>query len=325
MSSVRSFIARRIVLYIALFFGVVIVTFILVHLAPGDPTYVLAGEVNDEKFVRAVREKFGLDRPLYEQLLIYLANVIRGDLGFSYLRSEPVSSLVLSRIPATFILVLSAMLIASLIGVLLGVVAAMRRGYLDSFISIASILGISIPYFWLGQMMIIAFSVNLGLFPTGGMVSVRGSYEGIYYYLDILHHLILPATTLAVFNIAYVTKITRGAIIHELAQDYIVTAKAIGIPYRSIVFRYALRGALIPITTFIGFNTGVLLVGAIVTETVFSWPGMGSLLYSSLKLRDYPTMLGIFIYGSLIIIAINFVIDLIYMILDPRVRRGVMQ
>ncbi len=325
MPSIRSFIIRRIVLYVALFFSVIVVTFVLVHMAPGDPTYVLAGEVSDEAFIKSIREKFGLDRPLYEQLVIYLANVIKGDLGYSYLRSEPVASLVLSRVPATLLLVLSAMVIASIFGILLGVIAAARRGFVDTFISLISLIGISIPYFWLGQIMILVFSVNLGLFPTGGMVSVRGSYEGIYYYMDILYHLFLPAITLAIFNIAYVSKITRGALINELAQDYIMTTRAIGMSERSIVFRYALRGALIPVTTFIGFNTGVLLIGAIVTETVFSWPGMGSLLYSSLKLRDYPVMLGVFIYGSLVIIMINFVVDLIYMVLDPRVRRGVSQ
>ncbi|MEM1610798.1 MAG: ABC transporter permease [Sulfolobales archaeon] len=323
MSAIRSFILRRAILYIALFFGVIVVTFILIHLAPGDPTYVLAGEVTDEKFIRSVREKFGLDKPLHEQLLIYIGNVLRGDLGYSYLRSEPVVSLIISRIPATFLLVFSAMAIASALGIFLGVLAASRKGAIDTFISITSIVGISIPYFWLGQIMLIAFAVYLGLFPTGGMTSVRGSYEGILYYIDILYHLFLPATTLAIFNIAYVTKITRGAIINELAQDYITTVRAIGMSEKKILYRYALRGALIPITTFIGFNTGVLLVGAIVTETVFSWPGMGSLLYSSLKLRDYPVMLGIFIYGSLIIIIANFIVDLLYMILDPRTRRGV--
>jgi len=323
MSSARSFIIRRAALYITLFFGVIVVTFILVHLAPGDPTYVLAGEVNDERFIRSIREKFGLDRPIHEQLVIYLGNIIRGDLGYSYLRSEPVVSLVLSRVPATFLLVFTAMAIASTLGILLGVLAATKRGPIDTAISTISILGVSIPYFWLGQIMLIVFSIYLGIFPTGGMVSVRGGYEGVAYYIDVLYHLFLPATTLAIFNIAYVTKITRGAVINELAQDYITTIRAVGIPERKVVYRYALRGALIPITTFIGFNTGVLLVGAIVTETVFSWPGMGSLLYSSLKLRDYPVMLGVFIYGSLIIIAVNFIVDLLYMVLDPRIRRGV--
>ncbi len=322
MSGARSFIVKRIALYVALFFTTVIVAFILVHITPGDPTYVLAGEVADEAFIKAVREKFGLDRPLYEQLAIYLLNVVRGDLGYSYLRSEPVVSLVLSRVPATVILVVTAMLMASILGILLGILAAIRRGFVDTLVSVISLVGVSIPYFWLGQIMLLVFSVNLGLFPTGGMVSVKGSYEGIYYYLDVLRHLFLPAMTLAIFNMAYVTKMTRGALVNELTQDYILTARAIGMSERSVVLRYALRGALIPITTFIGFNTGVLLISAIVTETVFSWPGMGSLLYSSLKLRDYPVMLGIFIYGSLIIIVISFVIDIIYMILDPRVRRG---
>lgn len=322
MSSIMSFIIRRAALYTALFFSVVVVSFILVHITPGDPTYVLAGEVADESFIKAVREKFGLDKPLYEQLAIYMFNVIRGDLGYSYLRSESVASLVFSRVPATFILVITAMTIASILGIFLGILAAIRRGFIDTLISVISLAGVSIPYFWLGQIMLLVFSVNLGLFPTGGMITVGSSYEGLQYYIDILRHLFLPALTLAIFNMAYVTKITRGALLNELIQDYILTLKAVGMSERRIVFGYALRGALISVTTFIGFNTGVLLISAIVTETVFSWPGMGSLLYSSLKLRDYPVMLGIFVYGSLIIIAISFVIDLIYMILDPRIRRG---
>lgn len=322
MPSPLGYLARRAALYAVLFFSAVILAFVLVHLAPGDPTYVLAGNVNDESFIRSVREKFGLDRPLHEQLLIYLYNVLRGDLGYSYFRSEPVSSLILSRVPATLLLVFTSMAMASALGILLGLAAASRRGSLDVAISVVSLIGISVPYFWLGMVMLLTFAVWLNAFPIGGMTSIRGSFQGIWHYLDVLHHLFLPATTLAIFNMTYVAKITRNNLVEELTRDYITTLRAIGFAERSIVARAALRNALIPIATFIGFNTGVLLTGAIVTETIFSWPGMGSLLFSSIKLRDYPVVLGIFIYSSLIIIAISFTMDLVYMYLDPRIRRG---
>jgi len=323
MTPIMTFLARRILSYTLLVLMVITFSFIIVHMAPGDPSYVLAGEIADESFIKAVRERFGLDKPLYEQFLIYMYNVLRGDLGYSYLRGEPVVTLIVSRLPATLLLVLSAMLIASILGIILGALAAVKRGLIDATISILVVLGVSIPYFWLGQIMLLVFSIKLGLFPTSGMVDVRKTEAGLYYYLDILRHLTLPALTLAIFNLAYIAKISRGAFIEELTQDYTYVARALGFSERRIVLRYVLKGALIPVITFIGFNSGTLLVGAIVTETVYSWPGMGSLLYSSLKLRDYPVILGIFVYGSLIIIAISLIIDFLYMLLDPRIRRSV--
>jgi peptide/nickel transport system permease protein len=299
---------------------VIIVTFLLVRLAPGDPTYILVGEVGDESFVRAARERLGLDKPLYEQFVIYISNVFRGDLGYSYLRSEPVAKLIVERIPATLLLVLTAMFISALVGVIVGTIAAARRGAADLTLSTLSIIGISIPYFWLGQIILIIFAVWVGVFPLGGMVSVGYEYQGLQYFIDVIYHLTLPAMTLAIFNIAFTTKITRGSVLEALTQDYILTARAKGIPESRVVFRHALRNALMPVVTYTGFNTGVLLVGAILTETVFAWPGMGSLLYDSIRLRDYPVVLGIFIYGSIIVILANLVVDILYGILDPRIR-----
>jgi peptide/nickel transport system permease protein len=300
--------------------AVIIVTFLLVRLAPGDPTYILVGEVGDESFVRAARERLGLDKPLYEQFVIYISNVFRGDLGYSYLRSEPVAKLIVERIPATLLLVLTAMFMSALIGIIVGTIAAAKRGAADLTLSTLSIVGISIPYFWLAQIILIIFAVWLGVFPLGGMVSVGHEYQGLQYFIDVVYHLTLPAMTLAIFNIAFTTKITRGSVQEALTQDYILTARAKGIPESRVVFRHALRNALIPVVTYTGFNTGVLLVGAILTETVFAWPGMGSLLYDSIRLRDYPVVLGIFIYGSIIVVLANLLVDILYGILDPRIR-----
>ena len=320
MSPLLVFIIRRLIQYIPMILVVIIVTFLLVRLAPGDPTYILVGEVGDESFVRAARERLGLDKPLYEQFIIYISNVFRGDLGYSYLRSESVAKLIVERIPATLLLVLTAMFISALIGILVGTIAAAKRGVVDLTLSTLSIIGISIPYFWLGQIILIVFAVWLGVFPLGGMVSVGYEYQGLQYFIDVVYHLTLPAMTLAIFNIAFTTKITRGSVLEALTQDYILTARAKGIPESRVVFRHALRNALIPVVTYTGFNTGVLLVGAILTETVFAWPGMGSLLYDSIRLRDYPVVLGIFIYGSIIVILANLVVDILYGILDPRIR-----
>ncbi|MCL7384171.1 MAG: ABC transporter permease [Thaumarchaeota archaeon] len=306
--------------YIPMILAVIIVTFLLVRLAPGDPTYILVGEVGDESFVRAARERLGLDKPLYEQFVIYISNVFRGDLGYSYLRSESVAKLIVERIPATLLLVLTAMFISALIGIIAGTIAAAKKGAADLTLSTLSIVGISIPYFWLGQIILIIFAVWLGVFPLGGMISVGHEYQGLQYFIDVIYHLTLPAMTLAIFNIAFTTKITRGSVLEALTQDYILTARAKGIPESRVVFRHALRNALIPVVTYTGFNTGVLLVGAILTETVFAWPGMGSLLYDSIRLRDYPVVLGIFIYGSMIVILANLLVDILYGILDPRIR-----
>lgn len=320
MSPLIAFIIRRLIQYIPMVLAVIIITFILVRMAPGDPTYILVGEVGDESFVQAARERLGLNKPLHEQFIIYLSNVFRGDLGYSYLRSEPVSKLILDRVPATLILVLTAMFISTVIGVIVGTISAAKKGAVDISLSLLTLFGISIPYFWLGQIMLIIFSVYLGFFPLGGMISVGADYQGAYYILDVIYHLFLPALTLAIFNIAFTTKITRGSVLEALTQDYIITARSKGIPERRVIFRHALRNALIPVITYTGFNTSVLLVGAILTETVFAWPGMGSLLYDSIRLRDYPVVLGIFIYGSIIVIIANLIVDILYGILDPRIR-----
>jgi peptide/nickel transport system permease protein len=212
------------------------------------------------------------------------------------------------------------MLFSALVGIILGVISAARRGIVDLSLSLLSLIGISIPYFWLGQIILIVFAIMLGLFPVGGSISVEMNYQGFHHLLDVLHHLALPAMTLAAFNIAYTTKISRGSMLEALTQDYIITARSKGLPERAVVFKHALRNALIPVVTYTGLNTGALLVGAIVTETIFSWPGMGSLLYDSLRLRDYPVMLGVFIYGSMMVIMANLIVDILYGILDPRIR-----
>ena len=226
----------------------------------------------------------------------------------------------MERIPATMILVITGMTLAVIIGIPIGIILAIRRDVIGTLLSFLSLLGVSTPYFWLGQMLLIIFALILGLFPVGGMIDVKAGHQGLDYFLDLLHHLTLPAVTLAIFNIAYIARITRASLIEALNQNYIVTARAKGLSERTVLLKHALRNALLPVTTYTGLTIGVLLVGAILTETIYSWPGMGLLLYEALRLRDYPVVLGVFIYGSIIVIVANLIVDILYAILDPRIR-----
>lgn len=316
----RSFLIKRIVRSVALLFLVVIISFILIHAAPGDPTYILVGEITDEEFIRSMRAKFGLDKPLHEQLVIYISNLIRGDLGYSYHKAQPVASLIIGRIPATLLLVSTAIILAVLIGIILGVISSTRRGASDVIISLISLTGVSIPTFWIGMILLLIFAVRLDLFPVGGMIDVRADYQGFAYLWDVGRHLILPAITLAIFNIAYITKLTRTSMLEALTEDFITTARSKGLSERTVIIKHALRNALLPIVTYTGLTVGTLLSGAILTETVFSWPGMGSLLYDALRLRDYLLMMGIFIYSAVMVILANVIVDVLYGILDPRIR-----
>jgi peptide/nickel transport system permease protein len=302
-------------------FIVIIINFIVIHLAPGNPVYVLAGQVPSQEFLNALEAKFGLDKPLHVQLGIYLWSVLHGDLGYSYLRSESVTSLIFERFPATLLLIFTAMIIALLTGIFLGVVASRKPYSLsDGLATSVGSLGVSIPTFWLGQILLILFAVYIQLFPVGGMRTLVGNMTAAESVLDILHHLCLPAITLAMFHLAFITRLTRSSMREILDEDFMVTARSKGLGDRAILYRHALRNALLPVVTYAGLNTGVLFAGAILTETVFSWPGMGTLLYQSLQLRDYPVILGIFVMVSVAVIAANLMVDILYLILDPRIR-----
>jgi len=321
MSSIFRLVARRIMLAIPLIFVVITINFIIVHTAPGDPTYILLGEAATKEFVEAVRARFGLDKPLYMQYLLYVSRVVQGDLGYSILRAQSVDSLIMERLPATLLLIFSAMCISVLLGIFLGVTASKKPYSLrDNLATGIALFGVSTPTFWLGQMLLIAFAIYAGLFPTTGLRTLRTEMLGFGYVLDVLHHLILPAITLAAFHLAFITRLTRASMLEVLGQDFIVTARAKGLDDTAVTYRHGLRNALLPVTTYTGLSIGLLFAGAIMTETVFAWPGMGSLLYDSLRLRDYPVLLGIFIFVSVMVIVSNLVVDVLYGFLDPRIR-----
>jgi len=321
MSSVIRLVARRIMLAIPLIFVVITINFIIVHTAPGDPTYILLGETATKEFVDAMRAKFGLDKPLYMQYVIYLSHVVQGDLGYSLLKSESVGALIMERLPATLLLIFSAMCISVLVGVFLGVTASKKPYSLkDNLATGVALFGVSTPTFWLGQMLLIAFAIYLGLFPVSGMKTLRIELTGLENVFDIVQHLVLPAVTLAAFHLAFITRLTRASMLEVLGQDFIITARSKGLDDRAVTYRHGLRNALLPVTTYVGLSIGILFAGAILTETVFGWPGMGSLLYDSLRSRDYPVLMGVFIFVSVMVIVSNLIVDILYGFLDPRIR-----
>ena len=316
-----AYVVRRLLQAVPLLLGVLVVTVTMIHIAPGDPVYILAGDGGDEEYYARMRAYYGLDRPLYEQLVRYLGAALRGDFGYSFSYQQPALQVVLERIPATLLLMLTALAISTGVGLLLGIIAATRpRTPLDYGITGTILAFDAMPVFWLGQLLVILFAVWLGWFPVQGMVSLRESYTGLRLVLDVLHHLILPALALALVQIALITRLTRTSLRETLSEDYVRTARARGMPERIVVFRHALRNALLPVVTVVGGQFGAMLTGAVLTETIFAWPGLGRLLLDATLNRDYPVLMAMFIVVSVSVILANLLTDLAYTLLDPRVR-----
>jgi peptide/nickel transport system permease protein len=268
-----------------------------------------------------MRARFGLDRPLPEQLGRYVLNVAQGDFGYSFAYRQPVFQVILSRVPATVLLALSGLAVATLLGLWLGTLAARHASTpLDHLISAGTLVGYSMPAFWLGQVLLILFAGGLGLFPVQGMTTARGGYSGLWYALDVLWHLVLPATTLGLLQLALVTRLTRTGLLEVLAEDFVRTARAKGLPPRVVLYGHALRNALLPVVTVVGGHVGTLLAGAVLTEIIFAWPGLGRLLYDATLARDYPLLMAIFLLVSASVVVVNLLTDLTYTALDPRVR-----
>jgi len=298
---------RRLLIAIPTLFGVVLLVFLMVRLAPGDPAVLLAGEFATPETLRAIRERYGLDRPLPEQFLLYLGALLRGDLGESARSRRPVLEELKTYFPNTVELAVAAILVALLTGIPLGILAALRPGSgLDLGVMTLALLGVSMPVFWFGLLAILIFSVNLGWFPVAG----KGT----------LAHLVLPAVTLGVNATALLARMTRGTLLEVLSQDYIRTARAKGLRERVVVFKHALRNAMIPVVTVAGLEFGSLLAGAVITETIFAWPGLGQLLVGSILARDYPVVQGAVLLVATSFILVNLLVDLLYAWIDPRVR-----
>ena len=316
------FVLRRLGKAAVVLFGIVVLNFVLIRLVPGDPALVIAGESGaaDEKYMADLRRDFGLDRPVWDQLVIYVGNVARGDLGYSHRQKERVSRLILERVPQTVLLTGTALLLAISLGVTLGALAASRVGsWADSLITVLALVVYATPSFWIGLMFVLLFSLQLGWLPAFGYESVGARLTGLAALADHARHLVLPATTLGLFFVAIYARLTRAAMLEVAQMDFVRTARAKGLPEKQVARRHVLRNALLPIVTFAGLQAGTLVGGSILIETVFAWPGIGRLAFEAVGARDYNLLLGVFITTSVLVIAFNLLTDLAYTIVDPRI------
>ncbi|HEX2520696.1 MAG TPA: nickel ABC transporter permease [Terriglobia bacterium] len=303
----RGFLLRRLLLTVPVLFGVVTLVFSFIHLVPGDPVQIMLGEGAQAVDVEQLRHKLGLDQPILTQYGSYLKDLLRGDLGVSFRFGEPVTQIILSRYPATMQLACLALAVGILIAVPAGVLAATRPGsWLDRTITSVTLLGISLPNFVLGPLAIIVFSILLGWLPVSGRLGPA--------------HYVLPAATLGAALSAILTRMVRAGMIEELQEEYVKTARAKGLPESKVLLKHALKNSLIPVVTVIGLQFGTLLAGAIITETIFSWPGIGRLTIQAINSRDYPLVQGCILMIASTYVAVNLLTDLVYGFLDPRIK-----
>jgi peptide/nickel transport system permease protein len=314
---VRSYLARRLLLLVPVLVGVSVVVFLVLHLSPGDPAEIMLGSQATQEDLARLRRELGLTEPLHVQYLHWVAHVARGDLGRSLWMKRPVLDEVLNRYKATLVLTASGLLLSTLGGIALGVTSAVRpHSFLDRMSAVTSLFGASMPVFWLGIVLMVVFSLWLGWLPASGMWAPYG--EG--GLRDLLAHLVLPAVTLAAASLTIIARLTRSAMLEILSQDYIRTARAKGLVEQRVVFRHGLKNALIPIVTVVGVQAGYLLGGAVLTETVFAWPGVGLLMVQGILARDFPLVQGCVLVIALTFVLINLAVDLLYAWLDPRIQ-----
>lgn len=329
------YIARRLVLTIPILIGVSIIAFLFVHALPGSPADALLGERGTPEQERQIERELGLDRPLYVQYLRYMRNLVQGDFGTSVRTRRPVSEELSQRFPATFELGVTAMLFAAAIGIPLGFIAAKRyQGVLDNTSLVASLIGISFPVFFLALILKYIFALKLGWFPTIGRLDVtRDLNTPTNFYLidalffgdleavvDVLKHLFLPALALCTIPLAIVSRITRAAVLDVTSEDYVRTARAKGLDPGIVDRRHILRNALLPVVTVMGLQTGLLLIGAALTETVFAFPGVGSWMVDAIRFRDYSVLQSGVIFFAFVIVMVNLIVDVSYAFLNPRIR-----
>jgi len=328
------YIAKRLLMLIPVLLGTSIIAFSLIHLAPGDPARTMAGEHASQRTINAIREKYGLDKPLYIQYGIWLNRALHGDMGRSIVSNEYVTKEILDRFPNTFELTFFAMILAIAIGTMAGIISASKQySALDyTFMGIA-LFGISMPVFWLGIMLMMIFGVYLRWLPIGGRINILIPFHRItgFYLLDsiitgnfaalisTLRYLILPSTALATIPMATIARVSRSSMLEVLRQDFIRTERAKGLSERVVIYKHAVRNAMIPVITVIGLNFGLLLAGAILTETVFSWPGIGRYVVNAVRMRDYPAVQGCVLFFAFVFVIVNLVTDILYVYIDPRI------
>lgn len=332
------FFLRRLGMVIPTFIGVSLFTFALIHLIPGDPVTIMGGERGISAAERTeIEAMLGIDKPVWQQYFIYIGNVLQGDLGTSYVTREPVIKEFFARFPATLELTLCAGIFAVSLGLTLGILAAIKRGsLLDHTVMTIALTGYSMPIFWWALLLILLFSVNLGWTPVSGRMDVMFWVDDVTGFMLIdtllsptkgafvsaLQHLLLPAIVLGTIPMAVIARMTRSSMLEVLGEDYIRTARAKGLSKSQVVAKHALRNALIPVITVMGLQVGMLLSGAILTETIFSWPGIGKWLIEAIGRRDYPVVQGALLMIATLIIVINLLVDLLYGVVNPRVRHN---
>lgn len=315
------YLAWRFLQLVPTVLGIVLVAFVLIHLAPGDPILALAGEHGDAGYYAFMRERFGLDRSVPEQLVTFFRRVLVGDVGVSWVYGRPAMSVITDRMPATLLLMLSALGISTLAGLLAGQFSGARVGRKsDLAVTSVTLLLAAAPVFLLGQLAVLGLGFHWRLFPIGGFRSAGTDYTGPAAMLDVARHLVLPAIVLASAEVAAIARLTRSALALELETDHIRTARAKGVSRRALIRRHAMRRILLPVLTVIGGRVGQVIAGAVVVETVFSWPGIGRLLLTSTQARDTPVLLGLFVLIACTVVVVNLLTDLGYALLDPRIR-----
>ena len=318
-----SVFSQRVGHAVLLLVAVVIFNYILLSLVPGDIAETLAGEAGgaSKEMMEEIRRSYGLDKPFYYQLFSYVFKVFQGDLGISYYFNVPVTELIFDRLGPTLLLVTTSLLLAIIIGTLLGVIAAQKpNGLFSHFVTVIALVGFSAPVFWTAFMLVVLFVSMLEWLPLTGMVEPTTPKGTFAYYIEVLHHLILPAVSLASVYIAQYSRLARASMMDILGSDYIRTARAKGLGQRKVVYKHGLRNAVIPVITIAGLQFSHIFSGAVVIETVFNWPGLGTLALESILRADTPTIMGILFFSAFVVIIFNLLTDLAYRIVDPRIR-----
>lgn len=325
--NILAYIIRRLLLLIPTFFISSIIIFSLIHLAPGDPIVLMftaGGHPPPQETIERIKEDFGLNKPIYEQYFVWLSKMFRGDFGISYVTlGQKVTTIIGSRIVATLELMLTAMILSLMLSIILGVVAAVKQySIMDHICSISALFGYSMPLFWLALVLMLIFSLKLEWFPIFGAHTVPALANPFDYFVDHVWHLALPVIVVSTVNTAYLFRLVRSSMLEVLRQDYITTARAKGLKERAVIYKHALRNALIPVVTYAGLMMGFVLTGAVVVETIFSWPGTGQLLVQFALSRDYSSIMGLSMIIVLMVYLANLCADITYVIIDPRIRLG---
>ena len=315
-------VRRRLLQMLPVVLGIVAINFLLLNLSPGDLVDVMAAEeqISDPQVLEQIRAEYGLDKPLREQLFNYVWNIVNLDLGYSFRHSQPVWDVIVQRLPATLILMSVSMALALFIGVLAGVVASLKVNTLyDNLISVVAIVFFAAPSFWIGLMMMVLFSVKLGLLPVSGMFTIGADYSLAGEIWDVTRHLVMPSVALGLFYAAIYARVMRASMLEVFGLDFIRTARAKGLGRNRVAFKHVLRNALLPVVTLFGLQLGTMLAGSVVIESVFSWPGIGTLVFEAVLTRNFPLVMGVLLFGSILVVIANLAVDLIYMRLDPRI------